>query len=95
MVLLCEFSSLIFRQNFIRTLEILANSNDPVKTFYDGNLTKTMISEFKANGGIITEEDFRSYKSILRSDDEVIYADIGNGIRGCGPPPVRTKIFGK
>jgi gamma-glutamyltranspeptidase len=51
-----------------------------------------MIAEFKDNSGIITEEDFRSYKSIIRKDDEVIYADLGNGIRGCGPPPVNSSI---
>lgn len=40
-------------------------------------------------GGILTEEDFRSYKSILRPDKDVVYVELADGkIRGCGPPPV-------
>jgi gamma-glutamyltranspeptidase len=79
----------------------LADAKDPVEEFYNGQLAKQMVEEFKRNGkllsttylmflgGILTEEDFRSYKSILRPDDEVIYVELADGkIRGCGPPPV-------
>lgn len=73
------------RQSFIKTLEILADAEDPVKEFYSGQLMKQMVDEFKQNKGIITEEDFRSYRSILRADTDVIYADFDNKrIRGCG-----------
>lgn len=38
-------------------------------------------------GGIITEEDFKSYKSIIRSDDDVIQTHLADGRHICGPPP--------
>lgn len=42
-----------FRKNFIETLKILAESSDPLKEFYRGNLTKKMVEEFQNNSKFI------------------------------------------
>ncbi|KAI6203633.1 Gamma-glutamyltransferase [Aphelenchoides besseyi] len=75
------------RNNFIETLKTLANANDPIFEFYNGTMTEKMVNEFQHNGGIITLEDFRSYRSIIRSNESTIYSNLGNGIHSCGPPP--------
>lgn len=49
---------------------------------------KEMVSEFLRNDGLLTADDFNAYESIVRKDEEVIYADLGSGIHACGPPPV-------
>lgn len=44
-----------------------------------------MLSNFI--GGIITREDFRAYKSIIRNDEDVIQTHLAGGRHICGPPP--------
>lgn len=56
-------------------------------------MMQQIVDEFKSKGSPITEEDFRSYESKVRKDEDVIYVDLGNGIRGCGPPPVSLFII--
>ncbi|KAI6179523.1 hypothetical protein M3Y98_00619600 [Aphelenchoides besseyi] len=75
------------RVNFVETLQKLANASDPILEFYNGAMTEIMVNEFQHNGGIITLEDFKSYRSIIRSNESVIYSNLGNGIHACGPPP--------
>jgi gamma-glutamyltranspeptidase/glutathione hydrolase/leukotriene-C4 hydrolase len=75
------------RDNFKRTLQRLADAEDPVELFYKGEMMKEMVKEFQEHGGIITEEDFKSYKSIIRNDDDVIQTHLANGRHICGPPP--------
>ncbi|CAJ0930223.1 unnamed protein product, partial [Mesorhabditis belari] len=75
------------RKAFLETLRALANSSDPVKTFYDSEMTQKMVDEFKKNGGLLTREDFKGYKSIVRNDDEVIVIKLANQRSICGPPP--------
>ena len=38
------------RVNFLRTLRAIAYSDDPIKTFYDSNITQGMVNEFSMNG---------------------------------------------
>lgn len=38
-------------------------------------------------GGLLTKEDFVRYRSIVRPDDDVVYTDLSNDRRVCGPPP--------
>uniref|UniRef100_A0A914W3U8 Gamma-glutamyltranspeptidase 1 n=1 Tax=Plectus sambesii TaxID=2011161 RepID=A0A914W3U8_9BILA len=78
---------IVTRQTFMNTLQIIANSTDPIKDFYDGKLTAQMIEEFQRNGGLITAEDMRNYKSIVRDDSEVIYTRLPSNRTICGPPP--------
>uniref|UniRef100_A0A914VT90 Gamma-glutamyltranspeptidase 1 n=1 Tax=Plectus sambesii TaxID=2011161 RepID=A0A914VT90_9BILA len=75
------------RTQFMDTLQILADSKDPIGVFYDGPLTNRMVKEFEENGGIITREDMRRYKATIRRQDEVIYTKLSNGRKVCGPPP--------
>ncbi|KAH7726631.1 Protein C53D5.5 [Aphelenchoides avenae] len=75
------------RSNFMETLKVLASAEDPVKEFYNGALTDKMVEEFKRNGGLLTKEDFARYHAIIRPDSDVIYTDLSNDRRVCGPPP--------
>lgn len=43
-----------------RTLKIIAKEG--ADAFYNGSLTRELVEDIKANGGIITEEDMASYK---------------------------------
>ncbi|CAD5206532.1 unnamed protein product [Bursaphelenchus okinawaensis] len=75
------------RTNLIRTLETISRSSNPLYEFYHGSLAESMVKEFQRNGGIITMDDFKQYKAIVRSEDEVIKVSLNNGLVGCGPPP--------
>lgn len=75
------------RMNLAKTLEMIAESDDPIKLFYHGQIADAMIDEFNLNGGIITKLDLSEYKSIIRRDSEIIYTNLTNGRRICGPPP--------
>ncbi|CAD5209413.1 unnamed protein product [Bursaphelenchus xylophilus] len=75
------------RFNLIETLETIAYAEDPVKEFYSGSLASSMVKEFREKGGIITLEDFNQYKSIIRSEEDVIQVSLNDGLIGCGPPP--------
>lgn len=56
---------------------------------------KTYVSECFNNifsiqnfaGGLITREDMRRYKATIRRPEEVIYTQLSNGRKICGPPP--------
>lgn len=75
------------RKNLAETFRRLANSTDPIKEFYEGPMAKQMVEEFKKYGGIITEEDLKQYRSIVHPSNRVIYTDLKNGRKVCGPPP--------
>ncbi|CAJ0559731.1 unnamed protein product, partial [Mesorhabditis spiculigera] len=75
------------RTALLETMRTLANAADPVKAFYDSEMTQKMVNEFQRNGGLLTREDFREYKSIIRKDGEVISMRLSNGRSVCGPPP--------
>ncbi|VDM41040.1 unnamed protein product [Toxocara canis] len=68
------------------TLRFLSESADPIKDFYDGWMTEQFDYEFKDNGGIITADDFRNYRSIVRKSDEIIRTNLSDFLI-CGPPP--------
>ena len=40
--------------------------SDGARDFYEGQTAKLIVSEMKANGGLITAEDLKSYKPVLR-----------------------------
>uniref|UniRef100_A0A0M3HSL3 EF-hand domain-containing protein n=1 Tax=Ascaris lumbricoides TaxID=6252 RepID=A0A0M3HSL3_ASCLU len=68
------------------TLRFLSESVDPIKDFYSGWMTEQFAYEFQDNGGIITADDFRNYRSVVRKSDEVILTNLTDFII-CGPPP--------
>ncbi|VDK42835.1 unnamed protein product [Anisakis simplex] len=68
------------------TLRFLSESKDPIKDFYNGWMTEQFAYEFQDNGGIITADDFRNYRSIVRKSDEIIRTNLSEYFV-CGPPP--------
>lgn len=38
------------RVEFLKTLEILADSNDPIHEFYNGTIAAKIVAEFRRNG---------------------------------------------
>ncbi|CAG8575136.1 7089_t:CDS:10, partial [Diversispora eburnea] len=54
---------IIFRKNYSQTLETIAeNPND----FYEGSIAKSIASEIQRQGGLITLEDLKNYKPVIR-----------------------------
>ncbi|XP_068453973.1 glutathione hydrolase 7 [Clinocottus analis] len=41
--------------------------------FYGGNLTQEMIAAVQARGGVLTEEDFGNYSTVLQQPAEILY----------------------
>ncbi|KAF7635911.1 hypothetical protein Mgra_00004631, partial [Meloidogyne graminicola] len=75
------------RIKLANTLTKLSFASDPTEIFYKGEIAKKIIKEFEENNGRLTFNDFYNYKSILRSDSNIIYTKLPNGLTICGPPP--------
>uniref|UniRef100_A0AC35TGT7 Gamma-glutamyltranspeptidase 1 n=1 Tax=Rhabditophanes sp. KR3021 TaxID=114890 RepID=A0AC35TGT7_9BILA len=75
------------RVNLLQTFKMIADSANPIEAFYNSSFTKVLVQEFEENGGIITAEDYANYRSIIRSDESVIYTSFKNNRFACGPPP--------
>ncbi|EYB82326.1 hypothetical protein Y032_0362g3508 [Ancylostoma ceylanicum] len=75
------------RNSFLNTLRRLANTSNPIQEFYEGEMAREMASEFKRFGGILTEADFASYRSLVIPSSDVIYTSLKNDRVICGPPP--------
>jgi gamma-glutamyltranspeptidase len=71
------------------TLELLANSSDPIKLFYQGDLTNKFIQDFeKYNYTNITLADFANYTARFGEERPAITTTInGLNLVVCGPPP--------
>lgn len=52
----------IRRPQLAKTLELLAESGPDI--FYNGSMTDSLVNEITAFKGIITREDFRTYKYV-------------------------------
>ncbi|KFD71377.1 hypothetical protein M514_07140 [Trichuris suis] len=81
---LYQAGEVMYRPELAQLLQDLAEATDPVQLFYNSSKTKEMVEEMKEYGGIITEEDMRSYVSKAIPPVEV---PISDGIMACGPPP--------
>ncbi|VDO64075.1 unnamed protein product [Heligmosomoides polygyrus] len=75
------------RTLLLRTLRHLANSTNPVQDFYEGDMAREMAGEFQRFGGILTEQDFAAYRSVVIPHSGVIYTNLRNDRVVCGPPP--------
>ncbi|GMT06162.1 hypothetical protein PENTCL1PPCAC_28336, partial [Pristionchus entomophagus] len=76
------------RKNYKNLLRSLADSKDPIDTFYKGWVAKQLVFELnESKEAIMTKDDIANYKSIVRDQSEVIYTDLPNNLRMCGPPP--------
>ncbi|XGW03446.1 hypothetical protein V3C99_014995 [Haemonchus contortus] len=76
---------LLPRTKLAKTLEELANSNDPVKLFYRGEMADTIAREMAEGGGIITKEDLASYKP--RVYQQLANTHFRGNLGMCGGPP--------
>uniref|UniRef100_A0A0N5BE08 Gamma-glutamyltranspeptidase 1 n=1 Tax=Strongyloides papillosus TaxID=174720 RepID=A0A0N5BE08_STREA len=81
-----EMGDIIKRPELANTLEIIANSQDPVALFYKGEIADIMIKEIQQNGGILTKEDLLKYKPV-EYDVPLINDHFIDGLVLCGPPP--------
>uniref|UniRef100_A0A158R5X6 Gamma-glutamyltranspeptidase 1 n=1 Tax=Syphacia muris TaxID=451379 RepID=A0A158R5X6_9BILA len=75
------------RENFMEFLQNVSMSSDPVQLFYNSTLTQQMVDEIQQNGGIIQFSDFVNYRANVYDEDSLIYTELSNGYRICGPPP--------
>ncbi|KAK6013706.1 gamma-glutamyltranspeptidase, partial [Ostertagia ostertagi] len=76
---------LLPRLKLAETLEKLANSNDPVKLFYRGEMAETIAKEMAEGGGIITKADLASYKP--RVYKQLANTHFRGNLVMCGGPP--------
>ncbi|CAB3397466.1 unnamed protein product [Caenorhabditis bovis] len=78
--------NILKRPKLAETLQLIADSSDPVELFYHGDMAKTIANEFKEGGGLITEEDLANYR--VR---EYANSNSNEKFRGslsmCGGPP--------
>ncbi|CAJ0589798.1 unnamed protein product [Cylicocyclus nassatus] len=76
---------LLPRLKLAATLEKVANSEDPVKLFYHGEMADTIAREMAEGGGIITKADLASYKPIFY--DQLVNDHFRGDLVMCGGPP--------
>uniref|UniRef100_A0A0N4ZWH7 Gamma-glutamyltranspeptidase 1 n=1 Tax=Parastrongyloides trichosuri TaxID=131310 RepID=A0A0N4ZWH7_PARTI len=81
-----EHGDVIKRLELANTLEMIANSNDPVDLFYHGEIADIMVKEIQENGGILTKKDLLKYKPV-EYDTPLINDHFIDGLVLCGPPP--------
>lgn len=62
-------NDILVREDLAKTFEMLANSPDPVKLFYEGELTDQFVEEL--NGSGITKDDFKDYN--YRKEEAIIF----------------------
>ncbi|XP_034551647.1 glutathione hydrolase 7 isoform X2 [Notolabrus celidotus] len=62
---------------FFRRLDLAAILDDVsvkgISEFYSGNLTQEMTAAVQARGGVLTEDDFANYSTVLQQPAEIIY----------------------
>ena len=57
------------RPDLAKTYELIANSDDPDKLFYRGELTDKFVEELKGSG--ITKQDFADYQ--VKKSDAIVF----------------------
>lgn len=62
---------------FVRRLDLAAILDDVaikgISEFYSGNLTQEMTAAVQARGGVLTEDDFANYSTVLQQPAEISY----------------------
>uniref|UniRef100_A0A0N5A5A5 Gamma-glutamyltranspeptidase 1 n=1 Tax=Parastrongyloides trichosuri TaxID=131310 RepID=A0A0N5A5A5_PARTI len=74
------------RENFAHTLEMLADTSDPVYLFYKGYIARVIYRDIFQNEGIITMEDLYQYSSIV-DENPILINSLGNNLTMCGCKP--------
>lgn len=59
-----------------------------ISEFYSSNLTQEMTSAVQANGGVLTEEDFRNYTTVIQTPLQSLY----QGQQVFVPPPPQAGV---
>ncbi|CAG8685226.1 19120_t:CDS:10, partial [Gigaspora rosea] len=54
---------IVYRRNFSRSLELISEN---YTEFYEGNIARSLIKEINGRGGIMSCDDFKNYKTIIR-----------------------------
>lgn len=80
-----KVGDLLPRLKLADTLEKIANSEDPVKLFYHGEMADKIAAEMAEGGGIMTKQDLASYE--LRVYDQLTNAHFRGDLVMCGGPP--------
>ncbi|CAJ0589799.1 unnamed protein product [Cylicocyclus nassatus] len=75
----------VVRENLAETLELIANSVDPVKLFYHGVMADDIVKEIREHGGIITKADLSSYEPTLY--EQMTNDHFRGDLVMCGAPP--------
>ncbi|KAF0439347.1 gamma-glutamyltranspeptidase [Gigaspora margarita] len=60
---LLEKGEIVYRRNFSRTLELISEN---YTEFYEGSIARSLINEINGRGGIMSFDDFKNYKTIIR-----------------------------
>uniref|UniRef100_A0A1I7RTA5 Gamma-glutamyltranspeptidase 1 n=2 Tax=Bursaphelenchus xylophilus TaxID=6326 RepID=A0A1I7RTA5_BURXY len=81
-----KFGDIIKRNKLADTLERIANSEDPIKDFYEGELAEIMVDEIQKAGGIMSKEDLKNYRPKLY-ETPLIRSRFYENLTMCGPPP--------
>ncbi|KHN81335.1 Gamma-glutamyltranspeptidase 1 [Toxocara canis] len=81
-----EEGDLIKREHLGFTLQLIANSTDPVQLFYQGGLAQTIAAEIEEHGGHITLDDLRSYTTVI-DETPIVNDNLPGDLSMCGPPP--------
>ncbi|KAG9077418.1 hypothetical protein FS749_010710, partial [Ceratobasidium sp. UAMH 11750] len=72
----------IHRPTYAQTLQRIANEG--VRAFYTGSIAKNSVAKAQANGGIITLNDLKKYRAIIRKPVQIKYRNFT--ITSCPAP---------
>ncbi|KAF0439340.1 gamma-glutamyltranspeptidase [Gigaspora margarita] len=90
---LLEKGEIVYRRNFSRTLELISEN---YTEFYEGSIARSLIKEINGRGGIMSCDDFKNYKTIIREPVIGYYHDYYNvGTHKWSFPHIYAKFVGK
>ncbi|XP_077985213.1 glutathione hydrolase 1 proenzyme-like [Glandiceps talaboti] len=72
---------LLFRPKYAKTLQLMSEGSD--RTFYEGPLAQDIVADITEEGGIITLDDLKNYKALLKKPIESTF---GNYTLYTAPP---------
>lgn len=73
---------IIKRPNLAKTLEVIAI--DGADSFYEGDIGKTLVDTIQSAGGIVTLQDIKNYRPVIRRTMSTYYK--GRKVTTCSAP---------
>jgi gamma-glutamyltranspeptidase/glutathione hydrolase/leukotriene-C4 hydrolase len=73
---------IIKRPSLASTLQMIANEG--ANAFYEGDIAKTLVNTIQSAGGIITLQDFKNYRPVIRRTMSTYYK--GRKVTTCSAP---------